>query len=425
MRRFLAVLSAVATVAIVGAPAPAQESGACARHDLGCWQQLYTAECSRPAATLETCLVFLQRLETARRGAANSSGVALLLGETLQRLAQADVSTQAKARYLRRARAAYSEVVRKAPLRASGYLGLAEVAETPDKRVEWLRGAVQAEFQPAHMELLAATLLSDVGGHTGDLEAAHVLEDAYTYERTDIEKWRYGASALQTYTVALERYPLATSGRAVDNVLLRIKDDIDYPLLQRMLLEPEVYLPHLAGAFATMCEKSIALIVTLDECMAGLQLAVVTAEGSGSAGARRALAEAVLTGMRTMAGESPPRSAIAQQKVLDWTHRLLATSLEPVEVAANVLEAQADYTANLLDRADALLAGIALVPNRGDLRLKAGATYVSLALWPEALEQLRVAKFYLPPEEHEPVDKLVATADTAYQAGFFPPEVAE
>ena len=72
-----------------------------------------------------------------------------------------------------------------------------------------------------------------------------------------------------------------------------------------------------------------------------------------------------------------------------------------------------------------LLAAIALVPNRGDLRLKAGGTYVSLALWPEALEQLRVARFYLPPEEHEPVDKLVATADTAYQAGFFPPEVAE
>jgi hypothetical protein len=72
-----------------------------------------------------------------------------------------------------------------------------------------------------------------------------------------------------------------------------------------------------------------------------------------------------------------------------------------------------------------LLAAIALVPNRGDLRLKAGATYVSLALWPEALEQLRVAKFYFPREEHEAADKLVATADEAYQAGFFPPAVSE
>ena len=419
-------LSAAALAAFAAGRLPAQEvRRGCARHDLACWQQLYASECSRPAATLETCLVFLQHLETARRGAAYSSGVALLLGNTLQRLARTNVSPQAKERYLQRARAAYSEVVQKEPLKASGYLGLAAVAEPGDERVDWLRGAVQAEFQPAHMEVLATTLLSEVGGHTGELEAARVLEDAYTYEATDSEKWRYGASALQTYTVASERYPSATSGRAVDNVLLRIKDDIDYALLHRMLLEPESYLPHLAAAFTTICEKSIAVMVTLDDCMAGLELAVVTAERSSSAGTRRVLAEAVLAGMRTIAGESLPRSAIAQQKFVDWTERLVATTLEPVEVSANVLEAQADYTANLLDRADVLLAAIALVPTRGDLRLKAGATYVNLQVWTEALEQLRVAKYYLPPDEHEPVDELAATADKAYQASFFPPEIAE
>jgi hypothetical protein len=71
-----------------------------------------------------------------------------------------------------------------------------------------------------------------------------------------------------------------------------------------------------------------------------------------------------------------------------------------------------------------LRAAIALVPNRGDLRLKLGATYVSLWSWQEALEQLRVARFYLPPEEHEGVDELVETADEAYQASFFPPAAA-
>ena len=94
------------------------------------------------------------------------------------------------------------------------------------------------------------------------------------------------------------------------------------------------------------------------------------------------------------------------------------TRLEPVEVPTNLLEAQADYTANLLDRADSLLRAIELSPNRGDLRLKLGATYVSLRFWPEALEQLRVAKFFLPPEEHERVDKLVQAADKGYQARF-------
>jgi hypothetical protein len=34
---------------------------------------------------------------------------------------------------------------------------------------------------------------------------------------------------------------------------------------------------------------------------------------------------------------------------------------------------------------------------------------------------LRVAKFFLPAEEHERVDSLVAKADKAYQASFFPP----
>jgi hypothetical protein len=368
--------------------------------------------------------VFLQHLETARRSS-NSSGMALLLGETLQRLARQDVAPKAKERYLQRARVAYGEVVKNQPFNASGYLGLAEVAEPGEERVGWLRGAVQAEFQPVHMELLAKALAGEVGGPTGELEAARVLEDAYTYESTATEKWRYGASAWQRHKDALERYPSVASERSQANVMLRIADDIDYPLLQRVLLEPEAHLPYLADAFATMCEKSIAEIVSLDECLAGLELAVATAERVRSPGARRVLAEATLTGMRTIAGESLPRSALHQRKFLDWIRRLLATELEPVDVPANLLEAHADYTANLLDRADALLRAIELAPNRGDLRLKLGATYVSVRLWPEALEQLRVAGFFLPPEEHEGVAKLVQTANKGYQARFFPPVATE
>jgi hypothetical protein len=158
--------------------------------------------------------------------------------------------------------------------------------------------------------------------------------------------------------------------------------------------------------------------------MAGLERAVTTAEGSVSAGARRVLAEATLTGMRTIAGESLPRSAEAQRKFRDWIERLLLAGLEPVEVSADLLEAQADYTAVLPERADALRAAIELVPNRGDIRLKLGATYVSLRLWYDALEQLRVAKFFLPIDEHERIDRLAATADRHYQASFFPSEPA-
>jgi hypothetical protein len=40
-----------------------------------------------------------------------------------------------------------------------------------------------------------------------------------------------------------------------------------------------------------------------------------------------------------------------------------------------------------------------------------------------ALEQLRVARFFLPVEEHERVDKLVETADNGYEASFLPPDV--
>ena len=422
MHRALAILSVGVFWAGVDAAAPAEVSGACERHDLRCWRELHTSECSAAASTLETCLVFLQRLETARR-AANSSGVALLLGETLRDLAQKDVAPAVKERYLERSRAVYREVVRNEPLNASGYLGLAEVAETGEERVGWLRGAVQAEFQPAHMELLAAALSSEGGGHTGALEAARVIEDAYTYESTETEKWRYGASAWQRYRDASDRYPLAITERSLENVAIRIKDDIDYALLQRMLLEPQSSLAHLADAFATMCDESIAAIVSLDECMAGLELAVATAEGSISSGGRRLLAEAALTGMRTIAGESLPRSLEARRKFLDWIDRLLTTGPVPADVSANLFEARADYTANLLERADALVAAAELSPNRGDLRLKLGVTYVDLELWPDALEQLRVAKFFLPPEEHEGVDSLVETADKAYQARFLPPEM--
>jgi len=421
MHRALVILSVAVVSALADDAAAADQPAACERQELGCLLELHASECSRPASTVETCLVFLQRLETAKR-ASHSPGLALLLGKTLGRLARQDVSPQAKERYLKRARSAYSEVVRNEPLNASGYLGLAEVAAPGAERVGWLRGAVQAEFQPAHMELLANALSSEVGGHIGDLEAARVLEDAYTFESTSTEKWRYGASAWQKHKVALDRYPSVASERSVANVVIRVTDDIDYPLLQRALLEPESYLPYLAAAFATMCEKSIAEIVSLDECLAGLELAVSTAERSASFGTRRLLAEATLAGMRTIAGESLPRPLLLERRFVDWIDRLLTTEVGPVDVAASLLEARADYTAQLPDRADALLRAVELAPNRGDLRLKLGATYVSLRFWPEALEQLRVAEFFVPAEEHERVQRLVETADEAYQARFLPPE---
>jgi hypothetical protein len=137
------------------------------------------------------------------------------------------------------------------------------------------------------------------------------------------------------------------------------------------------------------------------------------------------LAEAVLAGMRTIAGELPPRTVEAQRKFPDWIDRLLLTRPEPVDVAADLLEARADYTRDLLERTDSLLAAIALTPRRGDLRLKLGATYVVLELWPEALEELRVARVFLPPEDHARIDELAETADKAHQARFLPPDLGE
>jgi tetratricopeptide (TPR) repeat protein len=274
------------------------------------------------------------------------------------------------------------------------------------------------------MELLAKAL-SEVGGQAADLEAASVTEDAYKYEATNAEKWRYGAAAMQRYKQAADRYPLAASDTAADNVRLRIKDDIDYALLQSVLLNPEQNLAHLADAFATMCEKSIVQIVKIDECMAGLELAVSTAEGAANAGTRRMLAEATLVGMRTIAGESLTRSEQAREQFIDWIDRLVVTGLEPVDVAASLLAAKADYTEATAERVEPLTAAIELSPERGDLRLKLGETYSRLKFWPEALEQLRAAGLLLPPEEQEGVEKLIATADKAYQARFFPPEVKE
>jgi hypothetical protein len=404
---------------------PAQELDACGTRDLVCFQAAYESECSRPEATTETCLVFVQRLETARRSSSYSTGMALLLGETLHTVSRRDLPPEVKERYRQRSRAAYGEVVSREPLKASGYLGLAELAETGEQRVEWLRGAVRAEYQPAHMELLANALSIEIGGHAGYVEAARVIEDAYTHEASTTERWRYGASAWERYREALTRYPTALTERSLENVALRVKQDIDYAALQRALLRPESDLPHLAYAVAIMCEESIAAIVGIDECMAGLESAVASAEGAVPSGSRRLLAEAVLTGMRTIAGESPPKLAEARRNFPDWIERLLATPLEPVDVAADLLEAKADYTVDLAERSDALLAAIGLVRNRGDLRLKLGATYVDRKLWPEALEELRVAKLLLPPEEHERVDELFEAADEAYQARFVPPEFRE
>jgi hypothetical protein len=419
MYRALAIL-AVLVLTVADDAAVAQIPAVCERGDLKCLQELRKSECMQPASTLKTCLAFLQRLETVRQRS-RAPGLALLLGDTLQVIARKDeVSPQARQDYFRRSRAAYRQVVKDQPFSASGYLGLAEVAETGEERVDWLRGAVHAEYRPEHMELLAKALSSEVGGQAADLEAASVTEDAYTYEVMNTEKWRYGAAALQRYTQAADRYPLAASEKAADNVLLRIKDDIDYPLLQSMLLNPEQNLAHLADAFATMCEKSIVQLVEIDECMAGLELAVATAEGPVTAGTRRMLAEATLVGMRTIAGESLTRSAQAG-RFIEWIDRLVMTGLEPVDVAASLLEAKADYTPDPKERAEILLTAVELSPARGDLRLKLGETYVRLRLWPEALEQLRVATLLLPPEEQEGVDELVEKADKAYQARFFPP----
>ncbi len=411
------------TVLLVGScfaaeGAAAQPAAVC--RDVACWQELRGAECSGAAGTLESCLAFVQRLETARRGS-YSSGVTLLLGETLGTLARnPTLPPVVKERYLERARAAFKEVVRREPLLAAGFLGLADVAETGEARVEWLRGAVQAESQPAHMEALAGAL-AGIGGAPAELEAAHVLETAYTFEGTDTEKWRYAVAALRGHAEAAERYPSATSERAVANVLLRLEEDVDYAILQRALRRPELHLTHLGDAFATLCEKSIVAIVGFEECTVGLELAVTVAERSAASGVRRALAEAVLIGMRTVAGEALPASMLTQRRFQGWLDRLAMTGLEPSEVEVDVLEARADYTSNLLDRSAVLLSAIELAPNRGDIRLKLGATYVSIRAWPEALDQLRVAKFFTPAEDQPRIDRLFETADKGYQARFESP----
>jgi hypothetical protein len=422
--RPLAILSIGALSALADQPALAQDLVVCGPHDVACLQRLHQAECTQPAATIETCLFFLGRIETARR-TSNSPEVALLFGETLHDLAQRNVPAEVKAAYLERARAAYRDVVRMQPLGAYGYLGLAKVAKTGEERVDWLRGAVQAELQPAHMEVLATAVSAELGGHVAEIEASELFEHAYSLAASETEKWRYGAAALQTYREAARLYPSAIRERSLENVVLRIHDDIDYPLLQRMLREPQAYLAFLANAFATMCEKSIAEIVTLEECLMGLESTVATAEGTVSYGDRRLLAEAALTAMRTVAGESLPRSPEVREKFVDWLGRLLLTRPEPMDLAADLLEAQADYTPNLLDRAEALRLAVELSPNRGDLRLKLGATFVSLRLWAEALDELRVAQYLVPLEEQERWNTLFTTADERYQVRFQPPDVGE
>jgi hypothetical protein len=403
-----------------GEPASAQAPRACGRDDMACLQFQYLTECARPASTLQTCLVYLQKLETTRRPS-SPTDVTLLLARTLRTAALKEESPRAKERYLERARDAYRDAVQSDPQRASGYLGLAELAQGPEDRVEWLRGAVQAEHQPAHMELLSESL-TKVGTQAGDLESPVVLEEAYTLETSPTARWRYGVLALQQYGIAVSRYPSGESTTSLDNVVLRIKDDIDYPLQHRILLEPDTHLTFLADAFATLCENSIGKIVGLDECLAGLELAVTQAEGPVDPGSRRLLAEAALNGMRTIAGETPPKSAEHQAKFIQWLDRLLVTDLSPVDVPADLLEARADFSEDVRERVGALLPAVELCPNRGDLRLKLGAAYVNLELWPEALEQLRVADYLVPPEDHKRVEELVDTATKAYEARFLPPE---
>src|SRR5262245_31132031 len=169
MCRALAILAVVVLATVADDAAAAEIPAACERGDLNCLQDLRKSECVQAAATLKTCLAFLQRLEAVRQRP-RAQGLALLLGDTLQVIARkTEVTPQAREEYFRRSRAAYRQVVKDAPFSASGYLGLAEVAETAEERVDWLRGAVRAEHRPAHMELLAKAL-SEVGGQAAALE---------------------------------------------------------------------------------------------------------------------------------------------------------------------------------------------------------------------------------------------------------------
>ena len=84
--RALAILGVVLLGLAADEAAAAEVPAACERGDLQCLQELRESECVQPASTLETCLVFLQRLETLRRRS-RSPGLALLLGNTLQGIA--------------------------------------------------------------------------------------------------------------------------------------------------------------------------------------------------------------------------------------------------------------------------------------------------------------------------------------------------
>jgi len=257
--------------------------------------------------------------------------------------------------------------------------------------------------------------------HTGDLEfraraRGRVYAGSYAAEKVALwPRWRG--------SVRRRRGPYLLGKRASERCKTSdsLKADIDYPVLQRILLEPASHLPYLADAFATLCRRASPRSSRSTSAWRVSRLAVATGRLVGSR-TRRWIAEAVLRGMRTIAGEVRlDRRAPTEVSALD--RQAVARALAGGR-GADLLK-RAPISRKTSSRERRRCCRRSLCPNRSDLRLNSAPRYVNLQLWFEALEQLRVADYLVLPESTRstPRGEASSNANKAYDARFLPPDV--
>lgn len=291
-RKAAALAASLACIGSAGAQATS-----CPLTDYECVQQEYPKVCfdEQRKVRLEPCVAWLHEIEQSPSTEVRSSaaGIYLLIGT------HATTASQTRQDLRDRSAALIRGILDEDPNNADALLGLANLAETEQERVQRLRDVVAADpDKPFYLELLARALLSVEGG---ELEAAALNERAYEAaldeRKAQLSRnsasygWRFARDAIWLY----ER---AGAPERADRLREQVVADYDLPArLEEVADATPGDAANLQQILQSLCDQVAMNLLGAKPCLDGIDRAIHATDRARARGNAADLEQAVSDAM--------------------------------------------------------------------------------------------------------------------------------
>lgn len=315
----------ILSLAIPGA-ASAQLRG-CDSTDAQCLDEVFSAACMRrdapwPASCRTLLDEFMRYPDREREpeilayaGLAN-----VILGDETDDEAEA-------ARYRSAARALYLQVIALDSDHSDAYLGLAQVADDPAERIDWLRLATRVSEPNTMVFRFLAGALESQETREGLLEAAAVMREAYEREVGGMHKWYLASWTFGLYS----RLGLDAEAREFRDI---VSTDIGIDELSGRMTSDRLDPESSAETMRILCDESVVRVVGPDSCIQGVERLFAAALLAEDTDAASRLAQLGLARMQpepygTEASDEPGDTVM---RMVDWLERLDEAGIDSPEL---------------------------------------------------------------------------------------------